>query len=292
MSDPSSPLKSMSQTTDTLSLRQSHIGTSFPDSIEMVNEYQKSLQNNSRVLQEIVPYPPDIISTTVERSSGTDWGYQSKTPLISNHQKNRFHRSDKMRIKRMSSQESVSTIDGLPDCNGFDKQSVISLQSFCSGIESNHSNDTNVLTIDLRDASIQTDDKVLVNEYIQVSIHDDSAGPLFQLRRKLALETGKAEQLSHIMDDMVRERSDLQMKLHSIEKELKVKNETICDLNSQRESLLIECEELKSGINKWESIVNEYVEVVDAKKIEIQALNEDNVKMGEKNEKILIDCEH
>ncbi|CAG2107014.1 unnamed protein product [Medioppia subpectinata] len=295
-SSTSSPLKSMSLTTDTLSLKTTDLTANYPDNYVMVNEYQKSFGSaNSGHLREFVPYPPDIISTTVERSTGTDWGYQSKTPLISNqnHQNIRFKRSgNKSKLNRMSSQESVVTNDCSQDCNGFDRQSIISLHSFCSGIESNHSNDTFQHMITTSDVSTETEVPVVVNEYTQASITDETTGPLFELRRENANMRGKADQLDHIMNDMVKERSDLQMKLHSMEKEMKLKNEKLDEMNAQRESLLSDCEELKSGINKWESIVNEFREVVDAKTLEIQGLNEDMNKLNENNKNIRINCEH
>lgn len=290
----SSPFKAMSVTTDKLSLRQSHIGPHFPDSRLMVSEYQKCLRSSKtpkcQPLQEFVPYPPDIISTTVERSSSSDWGYQSKSALISHRitEKNRSDKTEnKQRIKRISSSESMIINNGHngQECNGFDEQSVASLQS-------NISSDTNITAIECSNASNQTEEVVKINEYIQVSISDDTTGPLFDLKRKLALERGRAEQLNQILEDMVRERSELQMKLHFIEKDVKLKTEKIVEMNHQRESLISDAEELKSGIRKWETIVSEYQQVVDAKSNEVEALSEDIVKLNETNQKLKIDLEH
>lgn len=298
LSEPSSPLKSMSITTDTLSLRQSHIGNNFPNSYVMVNEYQKSIGvSNDRHIQEFVPYPPDIISTTVERNSatnwGTNWGFQSNRTY---NQINHNLKLNKTKVKRIISQESFTTYDNSQECNDFDKQSIISVQSCCSGIDSNDSSFGNITGIDSEllkeDKSTETENREMVNEYIQVSINDDSTGPLFELKRMNANMKGKVEQLDYIVEEMVKERSHLQMKMHSLDKELKVKNENIEELNAHRDRYLLESEELKSGIGKWESIVGEYQEVVEAKTIEIQAYNEDMVKMSADNENLKINCEH
>lgn len=295
----SSSLKSMSITTDTLSLRQSHIGDNYPNSYEMVNEYQKSIGSaTNRHIHELVPYPPDIISTTVERSTVPNWGYQSGKAIVShqNNQNIRFNNKTKTKVKRMSSQESVETINS-QDCNEFDKQSVISVHSYCSGIESPVSSvmtgiDCYQIPKESKCMSTQCSKVVMINEYVQVSITDDTTDPLFELKRSNANMKGQLEQLDYIVEEMVKERSNLQMKIHSFEKELKVKNERIEELNVQREKHLADCEELKSGIAKWELIVGEYQEVVEAKTLEIQALNEDIKQMSSQNENVKINCEH
>ena len=89
--EPSSPLKSMATTATTLAVRQSHIGvtnhsidqSNYPDNFEMVQEYRKSAMKSSHnQVNEIVQYPPDVISTSFQRSNVTNWGYQSGKTIL------------------------------------------------------------------------------------------------------------------------------------------------------------------------------------------------------------------
>ncbi|XP_054164813.1 golgin subfamily A member 3-like [Oppia nitens] len=291
-----SPLMSMTMTTDTLSLKTTDLVTTYPDNYYMVNEYRKSIgATTNGHLHEFVPYPPDIISTSVERKTVSDWGYQSKTPFISQQNiksKRSQTKANVQKLWRMSSQESVVTNDCPQEYNSFDRQSVISLRSFCSGIESNQSNEVFRQTYDSYDVSTETDKVVMISEFSQVAINDDTNGPLFELKRENSKMKGQIEQLDHIMEEMAKERSELMLKLHSLNKEIKLKSEKIDELNTQRETLVVECEELKSGINKWESIVSEYQEVVDAKTLEIKNLSDDIVRLSEDNTNVKISCEH
>ncbi|RWS09558.1 golgin subfamily A member 3-like protein [Dinothrombium tinctorium] len=290
----SSTLKSLANASQTLSVKESTIGLSNKLNRGHLDASVSSSMPNASVT-DLVQYPPDIISTTIERkSSNPFWNFSSETAndstqprlkSIPNSQKNRKLKSKNKTKASHNCKEEMKCEDACPEEPKVSHSRCsddISVMSAISEVDSACFDPK----FEFRSVAVQYEETKKLNEYIQVNISD--SGPVFELKRENANLKGRLESVNYVVEEMSKERSNIQAKIHSLEKEIRTKNNEYNELVNAKQRLLVENEDLKAGLSKWETIVADYQEVIESKITEVNGLKEDLNVVESENERLKI----
>lgn len=209
---------------------------------------ETSTPNHSRYgcsINDLIPYPSSSISTIIEKGNGTTINWLQ-------YNANNFSKMKKK--KKKSIDQTSSQVDSV---------SETASQISRSDVQT-HFNDDDITRIvkylkEKKDESTQTI-KHTSNQYVQANISSDGGNDtgMFELQRSNQTLRAQLEQLSFVVEEMSKERSNTNLQMHYLQKQANVKELKIEEINARNEQLLADNDELRYGMKNLENLVDDY----------------------------------
>lgn len=260
-------------------------------------------------LSQLIPYPASCISTSIERPNGSiaddiDAASSLLPPIVVGRRK-RSKIGGKDSKSPSSSPKTTTTT------------SMNSHQSFSSSPQSNipaiTPPDVDLdrivrLLTDKKEADTQTpgyiDYKPLVeqvNQFVQVNIINEEESSaidpnMFELRRSNQSLKGQLEQLGYVVEEMSKERSTIQLHLHTTQKTIAVKELKIKELEAECNKIAAHNDTAKYSIGnlecqlvKYREQIQEQVEQYDLLRQELEQMKMERNQLIDQNNKLKSD---
>lgn len=258
-------------------------------------------------LSQLIPYPSSAISTSIERPNGTivddvDGPSSLLPPIavggqkrskIGNKASKLLSSSPKTTINSENSQILSSNLQSNIPTNtlqALDVDRIVRLLTNKKEVE------TQTINHDNHKIKVEK-----INQFVQVNMSNEEESSaidpnMFELRRSNQSLKGQLEQLGYVVEEMSKERSTIQLHLHSTQKNIAVKELKIKELEAECNKIAAHNDAAKFSIANLESqLVNyreqiqEQVNQYDLLRVEVEQMKRERNQLIDQNNKLKSD---
>ena len=289
-----SPLNSMAKTCEPLSLHQSFLPSSNHSQFKSSQANESDLANSK---PRLIKYPSNDIIKIIEK--GSTWNSSSSThyihtPSALSSQPNVKLKKSRLREKKERYKPSENELNLSTKCLSINQANCVN-EAIPNEYNEKYLEQAHLKT------NLDDEDKVLMplvfspslSSVTQSSAQANSNTDLiiFTQQREISNLRGQVESLNMMIDKMSQERSSLQIQIN----DLKVKISNECgdyyEVIEEKKKLQIDNFELEEKIAKWESVVDQYQEMIETKTQEMNETLKELKTIGAENSNLKLTIE-